>query len=360
VKYVYQKKIYRAVFFIVDGIGVFLFGIFRKFSQKKIQIPKNILVIRLDHIGDVVMATSVLEPLRRAFPSARIDFIVPSWAREILEADPYISGIISFDATWFSRKKRHFFAGLKSFFDLCDTIRKGRYDVVIDLRGDARHIAASFLAGVKRRIGYGITGLGFLLTDEVPYGESSHEIDRNMALLGPMGAKSDNAGPKLHFSKEDALGAENIKKKEGIDRPYAVLHVAAGRKEKNWTIEGFAGVITYLSEKKGLLPVIIGTEEDTVYIKRVIEKVSQKVIDLSGKVGLGELGPLCRGASLFVGLDSGPSHIAAAAGVRCVILFSGVNDPDQWAPRGENVSVICPGKGNSLAKVEAREVIGNF
>ncbi|MFA6635572.1 MAG: glycosyltransferase family 9 protein, partial [Candidatus Omnitrophota bacterium] len=323
-RYVYKKKIYAILFFLVDCVGGCFPAITARFSRKCAETPKSILVIRLDHIGDIVMATSVFAPLRRAFPEARIDLLAPLWANELLGADSNVDNIVLFDATWFSRKKTSFGAGLKAFFDVIRIIRNGKYDVAIDLRGDARHILAVFFAGVKCRISYGITGLGFLLTHKVSYGESLHEIDHNVALLEPLGIKNCNGKVSLPFSKESSLKAQNIKKNEGIDRPYAIFHTVSGQNEKNWTVEGFSGVIEHIAEAKGLIPVIIGSSEDSVYIERVMEIVSQKVINLAGKAGLGVLGPLCAGASLFVGLDSGPSHIAAASGVFTLILFSGI------------------------------------
>jgi ADP-heptose:LPS heptosyltransferase len=358
VRYVYRKRLYKVTFALIDSIGFFVAGIFNVFTRRSSPSAGKILVIRADHIGDVIMATAVFEPLKKAFPLAQIDLMAPSWAADVLRGEPLINNVISFDAPWFNRKGSGFWGGIRGFFNMVSLIKQDKYDIVIDLRGDARHILAAFVAGVRRRISYGITGLGFLLSDKVPYGENTHEIDRNMALLGPLGIKCEEARPRLIFPKESELEAENIRKREGIDSPYAVLHVTAGRKEKNWTPEGFAGVIDHIAAEKKLLPVIIGTNEDCVYVKEVTEKTSQKVIDLSGKVGLGVLGPLCGGASLFVGLDSGPSHIAAATGVPCIILFSGVNDPAQWAPRGENVRVVCPGEGKSLGEVGVREVIG--
>jgi len=333
------------------------FWVVRVLRRRPSDIVRNILIVRVDHIGDVVMATAPLTALRKAFPASRIDFMAPSWAREILEEDPRIDNVIIFDPPWFMRTKTAFLSGLKGFFAMVGMIRKGEYGVVVDLRGDARHILAAFFSGVKCRISYGITGLGFLLTDQVLYKELSHEIDRDMALLGPLGVKCEHAQVRAYFSRENILEAENIRKEEGIDRPYAVLHMFAGRKEKNWTPEGFVGVIDFLAAEKKLLTVIIGSETDHLYIKDVTEKISHKAINLSGKVSLGALGPFLEKATLFIGLDSGPSHMAAATGTPCVILFSGVNDPAQWAPRGENVRVIYPGEGKGLSQMRAKDVM---
>jgi ADP-heptose:LPS heptosyltransferase len=102
---------------------------------------------------------------------------------------------------------------------------------------------------------------------------------------------------------------------------------------------------------------LIGAQEDGLRIKDVITGAGVDVVDLAGRTKLSELGPLCAGASLFVGLDSGPSHIAAYTGIPTMILFSGVNDPVQWAPKGENVRIIYPGKGKDLSGITPVEVM---
>ncbi|MFH1664555.1 MAG: glycosyltransferase family 9 protein, partial [Candidatus Omnitrophota bacterium] len=73
---------------------------------------------------------------------------------------------------------------------------------------------------------------------------------------------------------------------------------------------------------------------------------------------IGTLGAILEKASLFVGVDSGPAHISAAAGIPTIVLFSGANDPAQWAPRGKNVRVIFPGLGNDLSHISTEEVCG--
>jgi ADP-heptose:LPS heptosyltransferase len=359
-KYVYKKKTYRILFSVFDAIGAVIFFPLKLMKRRTKEKTDRILVIRTDHVGDVIFATSVLPPLRRAFPSAEIDFMVPSWAMGILKRDPHVNNIIQFDPPWFDRNKKGLIEGLKVFFNMAGTLKKGRYDVVIDLRGDARHIAASFTAGIRKRISYGITGLGFLLTDNVPYGDIIHETQRNTALLSALGIESRVSDVTLYFSDKDIIRSGEIKKEAGLDKPYAIVHVVPGHPSKNWTLEGFVKTVRYLRQEKGFIPVLIGTQEDGLRIKDVITGAGVDVVDLAGRTKLSELGPLCAGASLFVGLDSGPSHIAAYTGIPTIILFSGVNDPVQWAPKGENVRIIYPGKEKDLSGITPGEVMGEI
>ena len=355
-KYVYKKKIYKIIFSILDILGGILFFPAKIFRCKPPENVGKILVIRCDHIGDVLAATIVPELLRKAYPSARIDFMAPSWAKDVLENNPGLDNIIEFDAPWFSRRHIGLPVRMKGLQDMTRIIKSGRYDIAIDLRGDVRHITAMFLAGVKCRLGYGITGGGFMLTHMVPYEGVMHETERNVALLKPLEINVSAPGIKLYLSEEDLGKTDLLMEETGIEGPYAVFHATPGHYTKKWTAQGFVEVIRYISEKKGLMPVLVGSETDMGFAKKITDVAGTRIIDLSGRTSLNVLGQTLRKASLFVGVDSAPAHIAAAAGTPSVVLFSGVNDPRQWAPKGENVKLVYPGKGEKLSVVSAGEV----
>ena len=355
-KYIYKKRLYKFIFFIVDIMGNIVSFPFRIFRSRKIKNTGKILIIRCDHIGDVLSATVVLEPLRKAFPEATIDFMAPSWAEEVLNNNPYINNTIKFDPTWFDRKAHGFLRSFKGLKNMTGVMKKGKYDVVIDLRGDVRQITAMFLAGVKYRLGYGITGGGFMLTHRVPYKGLIHETDRNMILLKTLGIDAPSPDVKLYFSEEDNRKADYLIEESEIEGKYAVFHTVPGHYTKKWYAANFVQVMRYISDVKGLTPVIVGSESDRGVIKKVVDVAATRVIDISGKTSLSVLGQVLSRASLFVGIDSAPAHMAAATGTPTVILFSGVNDPSQWAPKGGNVKVVYPGKGERLSLIDPDKV----
>ena len=359
--YVYKKKIYLLAFSLIDLIGNILFLPFRKKDEgRKIQ-SKRILIIRVDHIGDVVSATAILGPLRKAYPEAVIDFLVPSWASDVLQNNPYLSHILQFDPPWFDRGRSMFGAGIRGIREMIRIIRKGEYDLVIDLRGDVRHIAAMFIAGIKNRISYGITGGGFLLTHQVPYRKDMHEIDRNLDLLRPLGIEEVTSRAEFYCSENDKEKTERLKKEAGICDKYAVMHMVPGHFSKTWNVEKFREVAQYISKEKGLQVVMVGSSKDKPSIGDMAKgQKDLQIIDLSGRTSIGVLGGILREAALFVGVDSGPSHIAAAVNIRSVLLFSGANDPGEWAPRNERMKIVYPGKDKDLSEVSSGEVCGTI
>ncbi len=354
--YVYRKKIYILFFALFDVIGNILFFPLRSAGRNKPSVPDRILLIRADHIGDVINATAILGPVRKAFPGAVIDFLAPSWAKDILENNPDIDNIIQFDPPWFDRRCPGFAGHIKGLFTMRGIIKRGDYDIAVDLRGDFRHILAMFLSGTKCRVGYGITGGGFLLTHNVPYEGVMHETDRNMELLRALGVEGGTPEVSLCFPENDAKTGEALIREHGLHGKYAVLHAVPGHGTKKWDPGKFAAVARYLSNEKRFIPVAAGTAGDTEEVKKIKDPADIRLIDITGKTSLGALYHILKHASLFVGVDSAPAHMAAAAGIPAVILFSGINDPGQWAPGGENVRVISPGKGKDLLDIGPEEV----
>ena len=230
-KYVYKNIFYKVFFTIIDVVGNVLSYPFKTFRKPSYGQADRILLIRTDHIGDVINATCVLKPLRMKFPKAEIDLLVSSWALPIIEHDQNVDNVFVCDAPWFLRPGSGFLDGVKGFWRYMQIIRNGCYDVCVDLRGDFRQILAMYLARVERRISYGISGGGFLLTDNVPYAGIMHEMERNLELIRTLDVDAAEACVRLTFSGSDKTEAENIVSHEVAGR-YAVLHLSPGHESK--------------------------------------------------------------------------------------------------------------------------------
>lgn len=356
--YIYRKRSLIILFTILDAIGRVVFWPFRVFGSVRIpENPERIAVLRLDHIGDIIMATVVLKPLRKRLPASTTDMIVPSWGFDLVKTSTEASNVVIFDAAWFDRRRSAGMAAqAKGIFSLARLLRKGKYDVVIDLRGDFRHILAMWLAGIRVRISYGVTGGGFLLTHEVPYSRNRHETERDVDLIRVLGAGSQVPEVELHILPEAERKAERLLAENGINGPYAVIHPSPGHSSKVWDEDGFFAVAGYLAGSKNFTCVFVGAPGDTDIVKNIVPRIGKRGRDLCGKTDIETLAALVRNASFFLGVDSAPAHVAAAFKVPGVILFSGINDPDEWAPRGGDLKVICPGKGRDLSSVTPREV----
>ena len=173
-RYVYRHGLKRIAAAFFDFVGAWLTLPFRH-PPANIESVKKILVIRLDQIGDVVMTRPALKAIQERFPQAEMDALVSSETAPLFSFIPGIHTVIVFKGGWFS---------------ILRLLRLRKYDLAIDFRGDLRNIALMAAAGIPHRLGYGITGGGFLLTHEGRFSRRLHQVELNLQLLSPLKVES--------------------------------------------------------------------------------------------------------------------------------------------------------------------------
>ena len=349
--YIFKRKWYAFFVFLIDLIGGIIFLPFSLFKKKRPGNIANILVIRLDHIADVIFSTAVAKNLKAHYKGAKITFLVGNFARNIVIDNPYVDEVICYDAPWFNRKAKRIFE-FKRFFKLADELRRHNYDLGIDLKGDFRHIVLMALAGIKFRVGYGITGGGFLLHRKVNYKEGVHAVEHNMDILRDMSIDVAENKPKIYVSKKNEKAASAVLLKNGPGKSdfIAIIHTTAGCKSKNWLDYRFAELISIISKEYNAKVILVGFEDDKDKNDRIVSLSGIKAINISGKTSLPVLTALIKKASLFIGVDSGPSHIALLEDLPSVILCSGIDNSDQWSKIGTKAiriqkDISCKGCG---------------
>ena len=318
----------------VDAIGGFLFASKRKpILWQGIQ---RIAVLRLDHLGDVLLALPALRALELSLPNAQVDFFIGPWAKDLVEMGGLRAAPKVFSASWFVREG----ANGGTVKDLKDRLRDGRYDAVIELRGDFRHIWAMYWAGIKNRIGLARTGLGFLLTHRLVYRAGQHEMKRNLDVLEQMGihVSGPQELPRLYPRKEDGQIQKEIRQKLGINRPVIAIHAVCSALSKRWPISNWQKLINGLPGDVDI--VLVGTEGEKPGMAEIENGCNRKVFLTAGLLSLPVLAAFLKECRLLIGVDSGPAHIAAAVGTPVVSLYSGTNQVEQWGPQGQKVAVI--------------------
>ena len=357
-KYVYKKRVYIFLAFFLDALGVCVFKLFRRRSRLTVSQPKKILVVRLDHLGDVLQATGVPKTLKENYSGCQVIFLTSSWASPLLENNPFIDEIILFDAPWFSKKRYRRSGKAHGFFKLLKILRQRKIDLALGLRGDLRENLMMFLAGVKERIGYGITGGGFFLTREVAYRHEAHESEHQKDLLRVLGLKGEVLEPKIYFSEAEELGFKNRLEQFGLGggQKYICFLLEAGAPSKDWPMANADAFLKLFAKN---FP-----NQKVVLVGSVGRGPGQSgagnegcVVDLIGKTSLRELFILVKKSSFFIGPDSGPTHVAAVLGVPALFLYSGSNRYEQWKPLAESAvvlrhSVPCSPCGSEICHVE--------
>ncbi len=287
--------------------------------------PRSILVVRLDHLGDVLMSTPAIAALRHAHPAARIDVLAAAWGRAAVESSPHVDRVREGIAPWYepghggvpaADRLLRISAGLRG---------GGGYDWAFDFRGDPRVILFYLLPAARRRFGFSRLGLERFLTDALPYDRRRSMLDLCLDLVGTAGVAPVGRRPVYRVDEASAHRARALLESRGVRGAYAVIAPGANRAAARWSAEGFAAVGDAL-HAAGLGVVLAGRVEDAPVTRRVAETMTCEKADLTGQTTLPDLAAILATASVLVSNDSGSAHLAAAVDCPTVAVF-GPTDP---------------------------------
>ncbi len=341
-RYPYKSFWKRFLAGCLDAIGAVLYGFPARFFRKPLDLAsvRRILVIRLDHIGDVVMTRPAIRALHKKFPHASIDLAVDEEIAPLFESAKEIRTVIPVKHHCFSRKAtlRQKWA---AFGRLAGLLKEQYYDLGFEFRGDLRNILLMWLAGVRYRVGFGRTGGGFLLHENVPYDASQHQVRLNLSLLNSFHIAQDNKLLPFEYAPEKAREFwETVGQVSPTTAlPRVVVHLDAGYPSKRWPFENFRALIQTIDQEALAQIVLIGTQSEREQDPDLKIR-SERFIDMRGKTALRDLPILFDACDIFIGNDSGPSHIAAAQGLEIILLASGTNDMRVWYPWTERLSLL--------------------
>ena len=305
---------------------------------------KRILVIKLKHIGDVLLTTPTIHALREGFPESQIFALVPKGTEGVLTGNPDLDGVLTFSRN----NDLGFLERLREEVSLLRKIRRYGFDLVLEMGKGDREAILGFLSGARFRVGYDPKGSGFLgrnhlLTHTVALDHGKHIVEANLDLCRAIGLEPKNKDLRLAVLPEDTGFVESLLKDEGVlsSDLLVTIHPVSKWLFKCWRDEGFAEVADYLIEKyKAQVAITSGPlEREIKKARKVIELMKAKPIDLRGRLNIKELAALISRSRLFLGVDSAPMHIAAAVKSPIIVLF-GPSGEHNWGPWGEGHIVI--------------------
>lgn len=315
---------------LVDSIGKLILG--RRNGSCSEDI-KSILLIRLDHLGDVLLTTPAIRCLKKRFPQVRITMVIKEWSLEAIKNNPHIDNIIIFNPFWtIASKEGKKPEGICGIYHLARLLRKECFDLAIDFKGDFRNILIAYLSGAKWRISYAIRGGGFLLTNIVPYEPAIHEIDKNMKLLAPLGINSEDSRMELHYTNKDMARVEHIFNTKGIDlsRRTIAVHYGGASQFKRWDMEKFTSLIKRVTENNSTNVLIFGGPYEREAFQ--LWDNPEKGIFLMPDLTVCQMAAAFKNCSLLVCNDSGPMHLGIAVGTPTVAIF-GPTFPNRFGPK---------------------------
>jgi ADP-heptose:LPS heptosyltransferase len=303
--------------------------------------PRHVLLLRLERIGDLLMALPAIAAVRRLAPAAAIDLVVGSWNASLAAMVPGVSRVLTADAPWLARE-----GTADSAFVLARHAggwRPGGYDLAINFEGDIRSHALMALAGARRRAGFDFGGGGPLLTHRVRFDERRH-VSANLVRLAAEVFSADADALEREYMSEGSGGRpvlainETLRTRvtrlvENYPAPLVGVHVSGGREIKQWPPERFAEVASRLIHDTGGTIVLTGSSADRAQVRSVAERLpAGHVVDAAGTLDLPHLSALLERLTILVTGDTGPMHLAEAVGTPVVAIF-GPSDPERYGPR---------------------------
>lgn len=328
----------RAVTRAADAMGYALTAPWRFARMRAATAPghvRSILVIRTAYLGDVMMAVPLLKPLRSLHPDARLSFLTSASAAPLLEHNPYVDEVLTYDPFWF-----HASSPKARYLDYLRMMRRRRFDLVIETRADVRELLLLVAPlKAKRKVSYAAGGGGWLLTDAVPYKGPLHRVDYHLDIARYLGAPTEDLEWGVYLTEAEQRATDALLDREGVRRPFVVVHPGSRVPLKCWPPERFAAVADRLATKTGQAVVLIGAGGERPIVDRVRAAMRAPSVSLAGRLNLRELAGVLGRSALLVCNDSAPMHVAAAMKTPIVAIF-GPSKSIETGPYGTACRVI--------------------
>ena len=310
----------------------------------RVELPRapRILVIRPDHLGDLLFVTPALRVLRQRLPNAHPTALIGPWGLPALRDCPHINDVLTLPFPGFTKQAKPSPWQPYALLHRWARQLRGRYDLAVVLRFDHWWGALlAYLAGVPQRVGYAVPEVAPFLSHAAPYIAGRHQVIQNLKLVdwdlgdahppaGTRSAISPSHCPLEYHVPEQAIAwaTELLRHTQPI-----AIHPGAGAAIKLWRVEGWVAVADALSKETGSQVILTGTKAEHPLCVEVAAQMESEALVMAGKTTLDQLAAILSKCRLVLGLDSGPLHLAVAIGTPTVHLY-GPADSATFGPWG--------------------------
>jgi lipopolysaccharide heptosyltransferase I len=317
----------------------------------------NVAIVKLSSVGDVVHALPVAAALRSRFPHGRVSWVVERREAALLQGNPDLDDVIRVDTRRWRRLQ-----ALTSMGGVIARLSRSRYDVAVDLQGNVKSGVLTAVTGAPLRIGLTAFScrepLNALFTNRrvQPPASARHIVDQLLSLLAPLGGPAGS--PMFRLPSEPAaeaaagafLTGHGLTEEDRI----VVLNPGAGRADKRWPVARFGELARRLHLEVGAT-VIVAWGPSEMDQARSITAAAPAAL-LAPPTNLEGLVALLRRVRVMVAADTGPLHLAAALGARCVGLY-GPTDPARNGPYGRGHRILH-GPDRTMGSLTTDPVVG--
>ncbi len=308
----------------------------------KVEPLKKYLIVNPFGIGDVLFTTPVIRAIKDSDPGNIIGYWSNERVRDIFKNSPNINKV--FDLSRGDLKKiyrKSFFSGTCQFISLVKSIKKEKFDILLDFSLDHRYSLIAKIIGIKKRVGFNYKNRGRFLTDKIDISGYSdkHVVEYYLDLLKPLGIMPKSYNLDLVISQSCKIKSKEILAGCGINDKDLIIGIAAGAGEswgesaylKHWPAVKFGQLADKIIDEFKAKIIILGDESETSIADAIINSMHNKPVNLAGETTLEELCGVIDNLHILVANDGGPLHIASALGKETVSFFGPV-DPKVYGP----------------------------
>lgn len=299
-------------------------------TKEKVITPNKILVIQTAFIGDVILATSIIENLHAAFPDTKIDFLLRKGNESLFEQHPFINNV------WIWNKKNNKY---KNLFKIIRSIRKERYDMVVNAQRFFASGLITVLSKGKYTIGFNKNPLSFAFSKKIHHQISSgtiikHEAERNVQLIADI-TKNSHFNIKLYPTDEDFRAIKTYQSK-----PYICIAPTSVWFTKQYPAEKWIELINHEMLQQFTI-YLIGANNDRESCETIIrQSIHKNIINLCGKLSFLSSCALFKGSIMNFVNDSAPLHMASAVNAPVTAIFCSTIPAFGFGPLAEKSFII--------------------
>jgi len=295
--------------------------------------PRRIVLILPCCIGDVVLATATLKALRRAYPAAHITWAIGTWAKGVVEHHDLLDALLDTGDAALP------VGSVGNLLAFARRLRAGRYDLAVSLVRSPLMSAATLLSGIRLRAGLdsGGRGFGYNIRARIDPHQPRHEAEVYLDVARALGANTSDcwANMPVYWAEREYL--RRLLLEQGVREPFMVVNPAGGRNPgmvmdaKRWPPQHFAALAERLAARLNARVVLLAGPDDGAVVEVVRSKLDSQPPAFVGNLTFGQIAALASLSILYIGNDTGLTHLAAAAGARTAMIL-GPSDPARYAP----------------------------
>ncbi|MCK8824295.1 lipopolysaccharide heptosyltransferase II [Fuchsiella alkaliacetigena] len=307
-------------------------------------LRKNILIVRLSAIGDVIHALPVANAVRESYPEAEITWIVERKAYDLVANNPHLNRVLLFPKeSWKEEFKQAKRATLKKAYSFLKGLKEYDFDLVLDLHGLFKSGIVTYFSRAPLRVGAADSKEGSrLFYNQLAEVEPDlHKVERNLNLAREIGAESKVVTFDFAVAEKEVKKINSLLAKLPLDfrAPWVAINPYTSWTSKNWPEEYYAQLTKRLIEELDCEVFLTGSPADREGVAGIRARFNEKVYNLAGETNLKELTELYKRMNLFIGGDTGPMHLAAAVNTQ-VLALMGPTTPQTHGPYGNQHRVV--------------------